>query len=575
MIDLDSITVDPLDVVNISKETNKALAQNARQMQAENMDILKATAELRNLTTTQRVADIELDTIAAKEQGDILAAAEEVTSNTRQGEDAVRATLAQKMNELNELNNQLATKDLGFIQKWRLGRQRDKVDNQAGVLYKSLLATNMVQNQVRQQAGLEAKLSQDRTMLAKQANDEIHNVERTLRLADKIEQQSAKIAADSAVVEELRKREKVDPEMVRRGKDENAMKDVLEYMYYLRNGTSEGYNDAQSKAMRVIFETMQDDASRRGIMLGSTEYLKGKLTGVQLTPDEYVQHFMQNGEINGLKAAAILREDTDMLDSIALGEQKVFENIYNRKIEAATAELKANNPDPMAQLTSQQQRDIYNQSMAEIESMNARDIMGAAQNAISQEISASTTAAGGQIYSRISESPSQMLAPQNHSAEMRGFFETPEVKQALAIPDQRDGTPLISTAAKLVELARKQVNYEGKPAFSDQEIYSAVADLTKNAAMANYKYGQGVAGRGPKAIQSLETAGVRFEPKLLVEMPSVRKIRAPGQQPVRLDMFNRVDLQKAIEELSAVRKKREEDARQPKPQVKTSGFPVF
>lgn len=546
-INLDSIETNPLEVVRISEETNIALADHARIQQSSMNKIIDDSAALREIQTEKDFAETQLDILAARQTDELLSMTENGLEQIKATTSAIEKTMLGKLQQAAEVADFLASGEGNFISKFQARRQFRKLDDQLNTLDITRKGIVDTKNNIRQRASQQQQIIQNQTAVKKQAIAQEDQILKAMRLSDKLEMQAQRLQANAELVKTLQQREKIDPNSAA-GRQE-MMRDVFEFMYFMRQGTSDGYNDSQSKSMGMIFDTLSPE-QQRALQLGTSDFLKSKGTGVLLSPQEYVQWAMQKGDVANVEALATLTDDRDLLDTLALGKTQIFNDLYEQEIRqwqvTNEAALKR---DPTMSISVQEDRMIQSRVAQQIAEMGARDVIGNVVGTMKQRINDTVAGSGGAIYRNVSAAPQELISPNLHSPKVIEFFGTDEVKDILAFPDQSDGMPLISTTARLIEAGRKI----GK--FSDVEIYSAVADFNSSAASAYYRSPDAMkAPREMSALRTMENYGVEMKPNLRV---TVQKTGRRGGEDIVLDLANPADMQRMVEELSALRKRRE------------------
>lgn len=537
-IDLSTITTEPTQVLDIARENNQAIADVARTMQATSSSLITDLNAIQMLETDQKLNDFRIDQSTTIQLQQLQQNTEARMSGVKRSMDALESTLNNQMERLGEIET-IRSQPGGDT--WRNRREFNKLNVQAGKVSRALDAFTQEKNKQRARAANEGQRIVNDAAMAKQINVRESDYLRAMQLQDKIKLQETKLQQDTNLVNTLRQRQQIDPNSA--AAKAELFKDTYEFMYFMQHGTVDGYNETQAGIQDTIFSRMNDE-QRRGVMQNTSAYLKSKGTGVALTPDEYVRVTMNSGNLEELKSLAVLLRDRNLLDTLDAAENQA----YAQEVANITAQFTP--ADPNQGISAQEQKQISQMAAAAVSKASARSLIGNLQSSISADIS--NKSQDGRMFSRVAEAPEAMLSPQMYRPEVIQFYASDEVKDIVSLPDHSNGQTILNVATSLVDSMKQS------PAkFTDVEIYSSVSDFITNAAQTNYRAADIAGAPGMKAAMNvLENYGVTSRPRIQVNTAESATIfGSRGNQTY--DASYPVDLQKAVEQLSAIRKARE------------------
>jgi len=563
--DLDALTVDPTQRRNIMQESNTSIVNYAKSAQAQLDELQLTNRELREI----EASEFMVDKIADQQAATNILSMVDATNSTLSGLDAsiytleqVMATSTARLSDLQVLlsaPNDLSPQDLKQAKK-----EFDQLDRQAYKTNQTLLAARQQRAAIQNSSAQAIELFANRHSISKQARDNNEQVARSMTLKNRLQAIDDAIKSDGELLKLITSRQKMEA-----GEAAQASIDASDYYESMYFFTHQGenmdmYGVQQARDMQEIDRRLSD-VERRGLALVASEYIRSKYAGVPLNVGHYKELLAERGETAALKVVAKLSGDRDLEDTIAMGETE----LYNRLYQQATAQALASMPEAerVMGLSDQKLREISQSVQRQVADTNAREVLPAALEAVSRDVTNNVNLRGQEVLSSVAEGGEELLSPLLFSPQVREYFASDEAKQIMTTPNVANGAPLLDTVDQLVRSMQRN-------GFSGEEAIFATSNLLSQAAKASYKTRKDFgSNRYSTALQTLERVGYATNPKIMLPVPQTRNIPASRAGVAGWDASNPVDLQAALAYLNKFKVSRQNiPAAQPDPTTAFRGI---
>lgn len=535
---LDSLTTDPSQRGAIYKETNQSLVNYAKNAQSQLDQLQTNNQELREIEASEFMVDKIADQQAAKNIVNMI----DSTGSALQGVDSsmqlLNATFSTQVARLTDLQdllsrpNDLAPEDLKAAEK-----EFKKLDQQTYKTQQTAMAAQAMRNNIQGASAQAIEIYANRHAITKQARDNNEQVARTMTLRNRQAAIDEVLKSDATILQAIQSRQVLNP-----GEADQQTKDgmdMFESMYFaVHNGENmKGFGIKQSRDMQSVYAGMSPD-EQRAAALFSTQYMRSKYSGVPMDISQYKEQLAENGETGALELVAKLSGDRDLEDTIKMGKRELFNRRYSEVSAQALAELPVS--ERVNGLSDQRLRQITAQVAQEVSDTNNRDVLPAALDAVSRDVTNNTNLRGQEIFSSVAEGGDELLSPLMFPEPIRQYFQSDEARQIMLTPNVESASPILETANKLVQSMQRQ-NIKGP------EAVIAVSNLMSQASKASYKtrkdFGQ---NQHSTSLQTLERVGYGMNPQVLIPPPSSRGVPASRAGVQAWDAGNPTDLQEAL-----------------------------
>lgn len=478
--DISSLTTDPTKRGQIMAENNNAIIQTAAQAQNQLRELETTSRKLNTARADKEIEDLIFN---QNEAGKILQTSESGTTMINQLHEQsllTQQTLSTQIGRMTELRQMLD--DPNFHQnqdrKTRNAAQKEfnKLDKEAYKTYQMLQTTRGAMAAAAQTTAQLVDIQTQEFKIRSQARDQVAITSQVLDLENKLMEIETKFKNDNALLGYVTQRQMLSAQEVAEG---NELDSDINRMWweFTNNGENKDiYGASQAKQMRDLRRTL-GPAFDQAVAKVFPTWLRSHVAGVPLTMEQYKLQLAHEGDADSLEAFSLLVGDNDVTETIQLGRTTAL----NQKIADYTKQAEGM-LEVGQSLTSAQVNAIRQQAENEVAAMRAADFLKTAGQVVNSEMRKNASAKGQDLLSGVAENLGDLLNPQIYGQELRDWFKTPEVQAIVRTPNSEDGSPLATTAFKLVEA----LNRSGFTK-NEQESIRVVSDLVKSAGQADYK----------------------------------------------------------------------------------------
>lgn len=478
--DISSLTTDPTQRGAIMAETNTAIVQTAAQAQNQLRELESTSRKLNTARADKQIEDLIFN---QEEAGKILQTSESGTAAISQLNDfslLTQQTLTTQVGRMTELRQMLD--DPNFHQnqdrKTRRAAQKefDKLDREAYKTYQMLQTTRGTMAAAAQSTAQLVDIQTQEFKIRTQARDQVARTSQMLDLENKLMEIETKFKNDNALLGYVTQRQMLSAQEVAEGNELDSDINRMWWEFTNKGENKDIYGAAQARQMRDLRTTLGkgfDQAVAKVFPM----WLRSTVAGVPLTMEQYKLQLAHEGDADSLEAFSLLVGDNDVMETVQLGRTTAL----NQKIADYTKQAEGKLPAGQS-LSPAQVNAIRQQAEIEVAAMRAADFLKTAGQVVNGEMRNNASSKGQDLLSGVADNLGDLLNPQIYGQELRDWFKTPEVQAIVRTPNPEDGSPLATTAFKLVEA----LNRSGFTK-NEQESTRVVSDLIKSAGQADYK----------------------------------------------------------------------------------------
>lgn len=540
MFDISQLTTDPTKRGAIMAENNTAIVTTAKRAQSNLAQMESASRKLNTLEADSVLQDMLFDQNAAGQVLETTQVGTESLFQMRTGAIQTAQVLATQVGRLNELGRMLADPNFRQDQDRKTVRAAEKefkkLDQDAFKTQQLLQATRNAMGQTAQMTGQIAEVQTQQLKLERQARDNISQTSQMLDLRNKLEETKLKFDNDNTLLQYVTQRQALSAQEVAAGDEISSDTNKFLWNIVNRGQNMDKFGLSEAKKMQALRQSLSGEENRAlGLLM--PHFIRAEVAGVPLDIEQYKIIAANDGETGALRILAELSGDSALVETVDLGKNAIYSRLVQQKTEAASKDLPVGTT-----LSDSQLKGIQQAAFAEAETMRASDVLAEAKALVNQDLVANSTARGQDLLTSVADNAGELLNPMLYGAEIRDWFRTPEAQVILKTPNSEHGTPLPTTAAKLVKALKETGMMR-----NDTEAVGVVSDLVGNAARADYKTRSDLGmNKYSREAQALERLGVDYGTGVVGSAPVRSRVQSERQMRY---LDNPTDLALLIEDL--------------------------
>ena len=496
-------TTNPMSLVTVMREQNTLsnfAAQAAVQAGVEASGLIDQAAQEQTQYVQQRG---NLAIKAATEQAAVSAQLQEDLAPLEQNREALEAGLQQGLGELGELQQNanrsfLANPFTYYRDKNAIARKTETLNQ----IQRTLGALYAQEDMQYAQAAQQLRRWREQNMNVAYMTVEMDHAVNQIELQKKQQQLNTYTQTVANAQRFSQQRQRVSEGFYLQQQQESDMDPLYRHMYWLQNGTVDGYNRQQRNKYAQYYSTLpaEQKNSFATSMVFAEEFGEA---GIPLNRRQHMLNLAENAQDDALIAAGYLSREPGIADAVTTGTNYLISRDYNNRVQ----QWQAQNPDEFLaagnKVPASVQKNIMAQVQKQYQNVTGEQGLIATGNLIDQDMSVKASANPAELFT-FEDSANQMRL-EGFSEPVVQYFASPQYQQLTTTGAQGPFDPATNFVLRMSE----QMQDSGVP---KGEISPSISAFLRRSASANYMQN----GQYGNAMETLKAYGKDFNPTISV-----------------------------------------------------------
>lgn len=496
-------TTNPMNLVTVMREQNTLsnfAAQEAVKAGVEASSLIDQAAQQQTQYVQQRG---NLAIKAATEQAAVSAQLQEDLAPLEQNREALEAGLQQGLAELGELQQNanrsfLANPFTYYRDKNAIARKTETLNQ----IQRTLGALYAQEDMQYAQAAQQLRRWREQNMNVAYMTVEMDHAVNQIELQKKRQQLNVYTQAVENAQRFSQQRKRVSEGFYLQQQQESDMDPLYRHMYWLQNGTVDGYNRQQRNKYAQYYSTLpaEQKNSIATSMVFAEEFGEA---GIPINRRQHMLNLAENAQDDALIAAGYLSREPGIADAVTTGTNYLISRDYNNRVQ----QWQAQNPDEYLaagnKVPASVQKNIMAQVQKQYQNVTGEQGLIATGNLIDQDMSVKASANPAELFTF--EDAANQMRLEGFSEPVVQYFASPQYQQLTTTGAQGPFDPATNFVLRISE----QMQDAGVP---KGEISPAISAFLRRSASANYMQN----GQYGNAMETLKAYGKEFNPTISV-----------------------------------------------------------
>lgn len=496
-------TTNPMSLVTVMREQNTLsnfAAQEAVKAGVEASGLIDQVAQQQTQYVQQRG---NLAIKAATEQAAVSAQLQEDLAPLEQNREALEAGLQQGLGELGELQQNanrsfLANPFTYYRDKNAIARKTETLNQ----IQRTLGALYAQEDMQYAQAAQQLRRWREQNMNVAYMTVEMDHAVNQIELQKKQQQLNVYSQTVENAQRFSQQRKRVSEGFYLQQQQEADMDPLYRHMYWLQNGTVDGYNRQQRNKYAQYYSTLpaEQKNSIATSMVFAEEFGEA---GIPINRRQHMLNLAENAQDDALIAAGYLSREPGIADAVTTGTNYLISRDYNNRVQ----QWQAQNPDEYLaagnKVPASVQKNIMAQVQKQYQNVTGEQALIATGNLVEADMSAVVSAAPDKLF--MFEDAANQMRLEGFSEPVVQYFASPQFQQLTTTGPQGP----FDVTTNYVSSMTDQMLDAGVP---KGEITPAIGAYLKRSANAYYMQN----GQYGNIMETLKAYGKEFNPTIRV-----------------------------------------------------------